>query len=284
MVVTAILFICSALFYQGVGTMKHIASRDNHIIKDSLKLKQKKYRLLQGCFLVEGKKSLEEAFSSGHEVARVFVSEELSPDVSWPVTQCQTTQWFTVPAKIIHLLSDTANPQGVVAVVKAPEWDWHYVLESAEIVLLLDQMADPGNLGTIIRTAWAFDVTAILLTEGSADPFNPKVVRSTMGGILHVPIFPEISEGQLLTLREAGFTFYAARPDTENDLFSTRFSRRTVLVIGNEARGISPRIQKLCDVSFSIPINPGVDSLNAAVACAIITVEASRQRSRGFLS
>jgi len=264
--------------------MKNIQSRDNPIIKDSLKLKQKKHRLLQGCFLMEGKKSLEEALASGHEVVRVFVAEELDQEFRLLSNHDHNTQWFSVPAKVIHLLSDTDNPQGVVAVVKTPRPDWHLTQESAELILLLDQMADPGNLGTIIRTGWAFGVTAILLTPGSADPFNPKVVRATMGGILHVPIFPEIREEQLLNLQKAGFTFYAARPEAENDLFSTRFSRKSVLVIGNEARGISEWVRELCDASFSIPMNPRVDSLNAAVACAIITVEASRQRSRGFLS
>ncbi len=164
--------------------MQHLTSRDNPLVKETIKLKQKKYRQQTGTFLIEGERMLREAFKTPELLVRVFLEDDIPipREINSLNIEC-----FQVTSAIMKAMADTEHPQGVVAVARIPQHQPEYLFDRSVMVLLLDRIADPGNLGTIIRTGWALDLDGILLTAGCAEPFSPKVVRASMGGICHVP-------------------------------------------------------------------------------------------------
>ncbi|MGI5911894.1 MAG: TrmH family RNA methyltransferase [Syntrophomonadaceae bacterium] len=147
-------------------------------------------------------------------------------------------------------------------------------------MFLLDRVSDPGNMGTIIRTAWALDIEGILLTEDCTDPFSPKVVRASMGGILNVPVYTAVSWESIKQLRAKGYQIVGTAIDAPVNFFDFNYSGANIIVIGSESKGVSNDILVNCDSLIKIPINPVVDSLNAAIACAIIMMEIRKQRKR----
>ena len=160
--------------------MRYLTSRDNPLIKETIKLKQKKYRQQTGTFLIEGERMLREALKSPQLLVRVFVDDSFeAPDELRDLN----IEFYQVTANIMKAIADTEHPQGVAAVVSIPPYQTVYLSDQTAMLLLLDRISDPGNLGTIIRTAWALDIDGILLTAGCADPFSPKVVRASMGDL-----------------------------------------------------------------------------------------------------
>ena len=145
-------------------------------------------------------------------------------------------------------------------------------------MIYLDDLADPGNMSTILHTAWAFGVSAVMLGPGCVDPFNPKVVRSSMGAVFAVPIVLDVSPETLAQSKKSGYRLLASSLNTDLNISEVDFSGAVIIIIGSEARGISSKVLKFCDSSFKIPIFTAVDSLNAAVACGIIIWEAGKQR------
>ena len=157
-------------------------------------------------------------------------------------------------------------------------------LDRNACLFLLDQISDPGNLGTIIRTAWALDIDGILLSKGCTDPFSPKAVRASMGGILNIPVYTSVGLKELDSLKSAGYKITGTALNVRTSVFDCDYRQAQVIVIGSESRGVRPEIQRCCDKLIKIPINPAVDSLNAAVACAIIMAEVRKQRYITLLS
>lgn len=261
--------------------MKHISSADNKNIKLAVKLGDKKTRDQEELFLVEGKNSAAEVLKRPDLVRCFFIDEELMDQYENLLIEGNAWDCYTVDRKIMKRVCRTENPQGIAAIVRKPEWSLAEVVKDKGLVVLLDQISDPGNMGTIIRTSWAFNVNGILMTRGCADPFSPKVVRSTMGGILNMPLFANISGKQLDFLKEKQYMFMGADLSGGNSFYEMEFEGPKVIVIGSEAKGISSDIKNRCDYLFKIPINSSADSLNAAVACAIIIQEAYRQRYSG---
>ncbi|MEN6462121.1 MAG: RNA methyltransferase, partial [Syntrophomonas sp.] len=194
------------------------------------------------------------------------------------ISEYNHLEWYSVSSQLMKRICQTETPQGIAAIVRKPQWSWDKIIDGDSMLLLLDRISDPGNMGTIIRTAWAFDVDGILLSRGCVDPFSPKVVRSTMGGILNVPLFTDLLEEQLEILKEKKYVFTGADLDGNTSFYDMDFSNRKVVVIGSEANGMNDDIKRRCNYLFKIPINSGADSLNAAVACAIIIEMAYRQR------
>jgi len=217
-------------------------------------------------------------------LVRGFVDKEYVEEYDYLFQELCEIEWFLLDSKLMDSICDTRTPQGIAAVVKIPRWDLQSIISNSGFFVLLDHLADPGNMGTIIRTAWALGVDGVLLTEGCADPFSSKVVRSTMGGILNVPIFPDFAIDDIKSLKSDGYSLLCSSLESKRSLFSVDFTKSKILIIGNESQGVSEEIQQLCDVFFKIPINTQVDSLNAAIACAIIVAEASKQRHGYFLS
>lgn len=265
-----------------------ITSVHNPLIKRLHQLLERKGREAQGRFLVEGAHLVEEALKSGAEVLTILYDSERDMDAatrralgSYPLD----VQVIAASSAVLAKLSETKSPQGIVAEVKKSQPDWNeWFAQKADgqegmLLLLLDEIQDPGNLGTILRTAEAAGVDAVVLGKGSVDLYNGKVMRSTMGALFRLPVFaralPEAADewkargGQLLvsTLHEQSIAYD-----------EVHYGKMTAIVIGNEGRGVSSAMVERADQLVHIPIYGQAESLNAAVAAGIFVYEAQRKR------
>ncbi len=264
--------------------MKKIASKDNQYIKQAISLKNRKYRIREQMFLLEGKTMVSEALQSKHPLVRVLVDEAYREEYQALYEQFNHLQWLEIESRLFKTIADTETPQGIIAVAPIPRTDFEQLIGQNASLILLDQIADPGNLGTIIRTAWALNIDAVLLSAGCTDSFSPKAVRASMGGILNVPVYTSVGDREIEMLKAAGYQVIGTALNARTTIFENDYQKPTVIVIGSEARGISPEIKPCCDIFSKIPTNPKVDSLNAAVACAIIIMEVWKQRNSVLLS
>lgn len=257
-----------------------ISSMNNPQIKNLALLQRKaRARREQGLFVVEGIKMLKEATDSGL-LTRVYMSESFCQERPELVKTFEEYEYELVTDLVLKQVSETITPQGIIGTVKIPTYDIDGIIEKDNaFLLLLEDIRDPGNLGTIIRTAEGAGVTGIILNSSCADILQPKVVRSTMGSIYRVPYYEaENFTGILNGLRKRGYKLFAAHLsgisyDTEGS-----FLGKCGLLIGNEASGLSEEASSLADNLIKIPMEGKVESLNAAIAAAILMYEAARQR------
>lgn len=265
-----------------------ITSVQNPLVKRLHQLLERKGREAQGRYLVEGAHLVEEALKSGAEVMTILYDSERDMEAACRRAlghHPQDVQVVSASSAVLAKLSETKSPQGIVAEVKKSQLDWNEWMEQQSrgngdmLLLLLDEIQDPGNLGTILRTAEAAGVDGVVLGKGSVDLYNGKVIRATMGALFRVPIFTrELSAvadewkaqgGRLLvtTLHEQSIPYDAAPYD-----------QKTAIVIGNEGRGVSGAMVERADQLVHIPIYGQAESLNAAVAAGILVYEAQRKR------
>ena len=244
--------------------MKTITSRKNPVAMHLKKLgNSRAYREERGEFLCDGIKLLEEAVSSGIEIVSVITSNEI------PLALPSNTAIYNADRELIDSLSPLKNSQDTLFSCKTPPnyMDGHSEFKGTHI--LLDGMQDPGNVGAIIRTADAFNIDSVILTEGCADPFNPKTIRASMGAIFRQRI-NNVTMAELLALKESGTRFVgAAQGEDCLDIRSVR-PDDAIIAIGSEGQGLSSDVLSLCDEKITIPIAPQCESLNAATAAAII--------------
>jgi TrmH family RNA methyltransferase len=259
--------------------MKLINSTDNKDVKYAASLLQKKYRDRENRFLIEGYKSMEAADKRLIETVFVDSSKQMHYEnyINDPEINC-----CLVDQKIMRKICDTDSPQGIAAIVKKPEAELDTLLKAQGLLILLDRITDPGNMGTIIRSAWALNAGGILAGPGCVDVFSPKVVRATMGGIFNLPVITDFSLDQIRFCQDKGYTLVCTDIQATRSFYDVDYTKKKILIIGNEAAGVSNELKNLCDEFIKIPVNPTADSLNAAVACAIILQEAFRQRSNGY--
>jgi TrmH family RNA methyltransferase len=188
---------------------------------------------------------------------------------------------FVVAANAFNHACATESPQGVAALIKAPKWSLDALLQVANPVLLvLAALQDPGNVGTIIRSAEAFGVTGILLTPGTVHPWNQKVLRASAGSSFRLPVIPLQEDASLEQLRTKGIPLYAASAQAKVSVVDATLKPPVAFVIGNEGAGISTNILASCSGAIHIPYSGPVESLNAAVAASILLYEVSRQSVR----
>lgn len=263
--------------------MKTIISRDNALIKDIYKLGQHKYRIQTGLYLIEGRGLVEEALRAAQTVDHILVDVEQAHHFDELITRYAHAEWLGITQALMKHICHTQQPQGIAAVVKQPVVQWSDAARSDGFLLILDHLNDPGNVGTMIRTSWGFGVDGVLLTEGCVDAYNPKVVRSTMGGVFHVPILENVSTRQIQALRDGGFRLLGTSGTAPQNVYDADYTGSIAIVIGSEAHGISGEILTLCDQLLKIPMQTGVDSLNAAVAGGIILNQAFKMRNSGPL-
>lgn len=258
-----------------------ITSSGNGQIKNiSLLLKKSKAREEQGLFVIEGLKIFEEARLTGN-LAKAYFSEsfyherlEADPDFF------RDLEYEVITDKVFQEVSETMTPQGVLGLVRRSEYSSEDILaNTSPCLLLLEDIRDPGNLGTMIRTAEGAGITGIILSSSCVDIYNPKVIRSTMGSVFRVPFYRTSDfPGTVMKLKERGIRVFAAhlsgKPyDTDGSLVKS-----CAILIGNEANGLSEEASSLADSLIRIPMEGKVESLNAAVAAAILMYEAYRQR------
>lgn len=253
-----------------------ITSTHNPKLQDIRRLlSQPKARREARAFVVEGVRLVEEAFRSGWKFHLALWSDDLSQAGRDLLAQICAAGVVCeqVEAAILRSTSDTQTPQGILAVVEMQALPLPL---APDFLLILDNLRDPGNLGTILRTASAAGVRGVLLSPGCADPYNPKIVRSAMGAHFYVPIhllaWPEIAE------RLANMPVYVA--DAAGDLFYTQadFCSPVAMIIGSEAEGAGNEARQLARRRLAIPMPGRAESLNAAVAAALLMFEVVRQR------
>ncbi|MGI6550207.1 MAG: TrmH family RNA methyltransferase [Syntrophomonadales bacterium] len=256
---------------------KLITSRDNPVFKLAKTLGSRKGREKTGRFIVEGFKLVSEALLHPELVETILISETSSEVVSGNLTP-RSVPMTVISSELALRLSETETTQGIWAICKRPDWGQLESADSIGFVLVLAGIQDPGNLGTILRTAWAVGVEAVLLSVGSVDPFNPKIVRSAMGATLNLPTFTSVTLSDVRKLKEKGFRVIACDPQGEASLFESHLKDKLIIIMGNEGQGLSAEWKAVADSRLNIPLQPGVDSLNVAVASGIVLYEAYRQR------
>ena len=254
--------------------MEQITSTKNAIVKKLQSLRDKKGRAEHARMLVEGEKLVLEALRENLACDVVLMEESFLPRLA-PVLAEKGIAVFTVPRHIIESISDTKTPQGVCGAFALPEM---FTLDNApERIVALDGVQDPGNVGTIWRTADAAGFTGILFGAGSADRLSTKVQRATMGSGLRLRAMETDDLADTLRrFREMGYTVYASSLQGDDFYSRPQGSGRSILVIGNEARGISQQVADAADVLVKLPMRGGAESLNASVAAGIMMYEMMR--------
>jgi len=241
----------------------------NNELKYYSSLKVKKYRELEKKLLVEGTHLLVECLSSPYKnhIEKIIIRNDFDTSDLY-ISEFENED---VSSKDFAKLSDTVNPQGIIAVVNMPEIPAQKI--SDNLVIALENVNDPGNLGTIIRTAYWFGITNILISENSADVYNPKTLRSSQGAVFHTNVSADINLSEKLEqLKADGYTILLTDLDTSNSLsnYSIDTNKKYVLVFGNEANGISADLKKLNFQKIKIDSYSPCESLNLAVSAGIL--------------
>lgn len=265
-------------------------------------LNKGKKRKTDGVFVVEGIKMITEAPSAS--VVQLFVSASFArrmerdrhrvPPVQGrrgEMKRKEENRIFSLPVKpevvsdeVFARMSDTQSPQGVLAVLKQPGYTLEQILDGgkkAPLLLLLEHLQDPGNLGTILRSAEGAGVSGVILSADSVDLFNPKVVRSTMGAIFRLPFFYAENFSQTICeIKKKGIRIFAADLEGSRDYDLEDYTAPSAFLIGNESSGLSEEAKALADRRIFIPMEGKLESLNAAVSAAVLVYEGARQRRR----
>jgi TrmH family RNA methyltransferase len=232
-----------------------------------------------GVFIVEGVRLLEEALAAGWQIREALHTEELSERAQALLASLKQRGVATTPVSphVLKAASDTQTPQGILAVVEAHSLP---LPEHPDFLLILDSLRDPGNLGTILRTAAAAGVQAVILTPGSVDPFSPKVVRAGMGAHFRLPVH-NLDWGAIHAYCTAhALALYLAESGGGQVYSALDLRQPLAFIIGGEASGAGAQIQRLPVQPVHIPMPGASESLNAAVAAAVLIFEAVRQRAR----
>ena len=232
----------------------------------------KKHRQTENKFIVEGKKSVLEGLNSSYECEIVFATNKFNEENEDTILQItnEKKRIETLKLKDFQKISDTESPQGIAAVFHKPKLNFsHTSFKEDKIVVMLDNISDPGNLGTIIRNCDWFGVKNILLSENIVDYTNPKVVRASMGSVFHVKIFENVTINNLVDLKESGFEILCADIEGEN-VFIYKSEKKKILILSSESHGPSNEIEKNIDKKICIPKLGGAESLNVASASAVL--------------
>ncbi|MBU3185437.1 TrmH family RNA methyltransferase [Clostridium estertheticum] len=259
--------------------MEYIQSKDNLLIKDIRKLKEKRYRVSSNMFLVEGFRFVEEALDSGFEVVHIFISArgEVKFENSSMKNKLQVnTKVYGVSDSLFKNICDTDNPQGIIASVRNKPVEIKY---DNGFYMLADRIQDPGNMGTIIRTAHAAGALGVILTKGTVDIYNEKTLRATMGSIFKIPIIYDNDLSLVQKLKKSGFKLVTSSLDTDKNFYDIDLKGKIIISVGNEGNGISDEVYDICDLKIKIPMPGGAESLNAAVAASIMMYEVVRQKN-----
>lgn len=250
-----------------------ITSKDNSKIKEIKKLKEKKYR--KTAFIVEGIKMLKEAISEKAEIDTIIIREDTELD--FKLDSELEKKVIHVTKNVFETISDVVSPQGVLVVINK-KIDDNKISKHADYILALDGIQDPGNIGTIIRTADSANIKQILVSKDTVDSYSPKVVRSTMGAIYRVKIIEcEDLAKTLKSLQTTGFEIVTTDLHTDKSIYDMNYNKK-IVVIGNEANGVTPEIRELSNYRVKIPMLGKTESLNAAVATGIMIYEYVRQK------
>ena len=253
---------------------------DWKIIKHIIKLKEKKYRKEYNEYIIEGAKIVQEAIQEKVKIKQIIISENaINTDLilNHLKEELQKINYIIVPSNIFKLISEVEKPQGVLAIIEKEKQEENIDVNQ-DIILALDDIQDPGNLGTIIRTADSVGLNQILISKGTIDPYNPKVIRSTMGAIFRVKIIECENLGQTLkNIQKNNYQIVVTDLNTDKSIYDIKL-QKNVIIIGNEANGVSEEIKNMADTRAIIPMFGKTESLNASIATGVILYEYVRQK------
>lgn len=257
--------------------MKTIQSQDNKIYRLCIQLAQKKYRDRLGLYIAEGEKMVREAVQAG--VAKTVVMRE---DYKGSFTR-EDPAFVFMSGSLFSRIAQTETSQGILAIVEEPQLDRKTFLQSISArnskVIVLDRLQDPGNIGTIIRTADAAGYAGMIVLKGSGDIYSPKVIRAAAGSLMRLPVYKVESEDEALSiLSEANKVLIGTTPENGVAYEKMDWQGGIALLIGNEGNGISEHFKAATHKNVTIPMNKDVDSLNAAVAAGILIYESIKER------
>ena len=295
--------------------MELITSVNNQRVKEVANLKQKKYRTESGTFFAEGLRAVQEAVQYA-DVTELFYTEAeagrldevLKAAGNVPADTKEKSEnkknanhnnagtakkrneaangirMYQVDEKVMAKLSDTKAPQGVLAVIRTPEQNLRHLRpgtasDNNAPVIILDRVQDPGNLGTIIRTADAVGALGLILLEGCVDAYSPKVVRASMGSLFHLPVVQDVTAEEALTwCYRNGYEPAATALKNAQNVYKADISKKMAFLFGNEANGVAEELQAAAETRLFIPMAGLAESMNVAMAAGIILFEGLRQR------
>lgn len=257
-----------------------ITAVSNQRVKNIILLNQKaKARREQGVFVTEGVKMFLEA--PIEMIREVYVSESfvIQGQIAEKLKQCS---WDSMSDEVFQRAADTMTPQGILCIMKQLHYNKKELLQKKNALwVLLEDLQDPGNLGTIMRTGEGAGITGVILTKGSTDIYNPKTIRATMGSIYRVPFFyTEHLAEEIAVLKDAGNHVFAAHLEGKAYYDELEYTKGAAFLIGNEGNGLRRETADLADTYLRIPMEGQLESLNAAVAAAVLMYEANRQQRK----
>lgn len=260
--------------------MERITSKENEFIKHVKKLKDKKYRDINNQYVIEGIKLVAEAIQEKAPISQIVLCDDceknsaISKELMYEIAKYEC---IYVAEKTFKYLSEVQTPQGILAIIERNKQDTE-IDYTQDMIVALDNVQDPGNLGTILRTVDSIGLSQILVSKGTTDAYNPKVVRSTMGAIFRVKIIEcEDLKQTLKEVKKHKFKIVVSSLQTENTIYDIDYNKK-IIIIGNEANGVQEQIQELADEKVKIPMIGKTESLNASVATGIILYEYVRQK------
>ena len=259
--------------------MQRISSKDNSLIKHIKKLKEKKYRQQYGEYVVEGLKLIKEAINENAKISKIIICESedntemIENHLRYEIARFDCV---LVPHNIFKTLSDVETPQGIMAIIEKSHAS-KKIDFNTYIIVALDDVQDPGNLGTILRTIDSIGLKQVLVSKNTVDCYNSKVIRSTMGAIFRVNVIECDDLCNTLTLtKNNGFKIMVTSLKAKKSIYDVKYQKK-VIVVGNEANGVSESVIKLADEKLIIPMRGKTESLNVAVATGVILYEYVRQ-------
>ena len=258
-----------------------VQSKQNSRVKELRRALANPGREKDGLAGIEGPNLLIEAVRAGLRIHCVFASEG---NEEWLERQALSaeTKVLIVPREVLRSALTTETPQPIAALVEPPSWTWSDLMgprqNTPALILILAELQDPGNVGTIVRSAEAFGATGVICLSGTVSAWNPKAVRASAGSVFRVPLIATNTENAFAHLRESGIEVLVATPVAGLSADRARLSNPEAFLIGNEGSGVPEKIAALADGAITIPCPGPVESLNAAIAAGVLLYEASRQR------
>lgn len=253
-----------------------IESKENNFFKELKKLKEKKYRTKEGKYIIEGFRFVQEALKADADVQSIIISEETKNKLQEYIDGklINDKKVYILKTSLFNTLCSTENPQGILAVLGMNK-NLHY--KEGQFYILVDKVQDPGNMGTIIRTAHAAGVDGVIVTKGTVDIYNDKTLRSTMGSIFYIPVIEDDDLTFTTNLIRNGFKVVVSSLQADKSFFEADLSGKVIITVGNEGNGVSEEVYNLGDIKVKIPMPGNAESLNVSTAASIMIFEKVRQ-------
>lgn len=263
-----------------------INSVHNPQIKYVISLERRRERMQNGSYCIEGVRLVEAALAAHTEFDRVFYTSRLLENERGKLLLGELSNIgctvIQVTDALMEKIADTEHPQGVLAIVRMPHYDLtQLTVQPDALLIIVDRVQDPGNLGTIIRTADAAGVSTVFLLPGTVDLYNPKTIRATMGSIYHLPVIEVEPDKLFRQLKERNVTLCVAGLNGAESYHQVNYTGPIAFVLGNEANGVADELAAAADKVVKIPLYGQAESLNVAIAAGVLLYEAVRQRNTG---